>query len=68
MGDAAHGRDPATERKEKSLARKRKAARDALTLATLIDDWEALHLKSKRPSYAIDATRAIRRLCGFLIS
>ena len=29
MGDAAHGRDPATERKENALAKKRKASRRA---------------------------------------
>jgi hypothetical protein len=62
MGQAADGKDPASERKEKALAKKRKAARDALTLDTLIDDWAALDLKSndRRPRYIREATRALR--------
>jgi integrase len=53
----------ATPRRSARKTRWRRNARprDALTLAALVNDWEALHLKSKRPSYAIDATRAIRR-------
>jgi integrase len=60
MGDVAKGRDPATERKEKALAAKRKKAHDALTVGKLVGDWEALHLVNKRPRYAFEATRAIR--------
>ena len=61
LGDVAHGRDPFTERKEKALQAKRKAAHDAFTLNALVDDWEGLHLKIKqRPSYAARATRTIR--------
>jgi hypothetical protein len=33
LGEAAQGRDPASERKEAQVARKRRAARDALTVA-----------------------------------
>ena len=39
LGDVAHGRDPFTERKEKALQAKRKAAHDAFTLNALVDDW-----------------------------
>ena len=39
LGDVAHGRDPFTERKEKALQAKRKAAHDAFTLDALVDDW-----------------------------
>ena len=60
MGDVAKGRDPATERKEKALAAKRKKAHDALTVGKLVGDWEALHLVNKRPRYAFEAPRAIR--------
>ena len=61
LGDVAHGRDPFTERKERALQAKRKAAHDAFTLNALVDDWEELHLKIKqRPSYAARATRTIR--------
>ena len=42
LGDVAHGRDPFTERKEKALQAKRKAAHDAFTLNALVDDWEEL--------------------------
>jgi integrase len=64
MGDAAHGKDPARERKEKAVAAKRKAAHNALTLDKLVSDWAALHLKGKRPRYAHEATRATRRIFG----
>jgi integrase len=56
MGDVAHGRDPAGDRKAKA----RKAAPDADTLAVLLDRWAKLHLKSKRTSYAAETQRAIR--------
>jgi hypothetical protein len=54
MGDVARGIDPAAERK-------RKAAGEALTLATLLTDWQALHLASKRPRYVAEAVRALRK-------
>jgi integrase len=53
MGDVARGVDPATERKKAK-------AHEALTLAALLSDWQALHLASKRPSYAAEAVRALR--------
>ena len=65
MGRAAQGYDEASERKAKALEAKRKkleAKRDAVTLAALIEQWEALHLKSKRPNYATAATATLRRV------
>ena len=53
MGDVAKGIDPAAERKNAK-------AREALTLAALLSDWQALHLASKRPRYAAEAVRAVR--------
>ena len=53
MGDVAKGHDPASERK-------RKAARDALTLDALIEQWETLGLAGKRERYVAEAGRAIR--------
>ena len=60
MGDAAKGRDPAGERKEAVHKRKRKAAHEALTLAALLEQWEALRLADKRERYAAEAVRAVR--------
>ena len=60
MGEKADGRDPATERKEKALEAKRKAAHEALTLAALIEQWAALRLAEKRARYAVEAVRALR--------
>jgi integrase len=57
MGDVAKGIDPAVDRK-------RKAAGEALTLRTLLSDWQALHLASKRPSYATETVRALRYAFG----
>jgi hypothetical protein len=53
MGDVAKGIDPAAERKKAK-------AHEALTLEALLSDWQALHLASKRPSYAAEAMRALR--------
>jgi integrase len=53
MGDVAKGIDPAAERKKAK-------AHEALTLSALLSDWQALHLASKRPSYAAEAVRALR--------
>jgi integrase len=53
MGDVARGIDPAAERKKAK-------AHEALTLAALLSDWQALHLSSKRPRYAAEAVRALR--------
>jgi Arm DNA-binding domain len=60
MGDVAKGIDPAAERKKVITEARRKAAHKALTLSALFSDWQALHLASKRPSYAAEAVRALR--------
>ncbi|MGC2222138.1 MAG: integrase arm-type DNA-binding domain-containing protein [Methylocella sp.] len=60
MGDVAKGIDPAVERKNAIVEARRKAAHEALTLSALLSDWQALHLASKRPSYAAEAIRALR--------
>ena len=57
MGAVAHGRNPAAERKAAALD----AKREALTLATMIDQWEKLHLAGKRPNYSVAAASALRR-------
>jgi integrase len=54
MGDVAR----AAERKRAaSEARTR-----SFTLAALIDDWRVLHLATRRPRYAVDAVRTLRRV------
>ncbi len=60
MGDVAKGIDPAAERKKATAEARRQAAHEALTLSALLSDWQALHLASKRPSYAAEAVRALR--------
>jgi integrase len=57
MGDVAKGIDPAAERKKAK-------AHEALTLAALLSDWQALHLASKRPRYAAETVRALRYAFG----
>jgi integrase len=60
MGDVAKGVDPAAERKRAAAEARVKAAHDALTLEALLQDWSALHLAGKRPSYAAETVRALR--------
>ena len=58
MGDVARGINvAATRKKAASEARKR-----SFTLAALIDDWRVLHLANRRPHYAADAVRTLRRV------
>jgi integrase len=59
MGDVAKGRNPAVLRKEAVAAERAKRARNRLTLRVLIDDWNRLHLATRRPSYAAEAVRAL---------
>jgi integrase len=59
MGDVAKGRNPAADRKAAVAAERAKRARNRLTLRLLIDDWNRLHLVSRRPSYAAEAVRAL---------
>jgi hypothetical protein len=58
LGEVAHGRDPAKERKDRA-----RVARSAPTLGVVVDDWEAIHLKDRRESYRMEATRTVRGLC-----
>jgi integrase len=64
MGDVAKGVDPAAERKRAAAEARVKAAHDALTLDALLQDWSALHLGGKRPSYAAETVRALRYAFG----
>ena len=57
VGAVAAGKDPASERKAAAL----EAKRETLTLAALIEQWEALHLAGKRPNYSAAAASALRR-------
>jgi integrase len=59
MGDVAKGRNPAVLRKEAVAAERARRTRNRLTLRVLIDDWNRLHLASRRPSYAAEAVRAL---------
>jgi integrase len=59
MGDVAKGRNPAADRKVAAAAERARRTRDRLTLRVLIDDWNRLHLASRRPSYAAEAVRAM---------
>jgi integrase len=63
LGAVAQDRDPFAERQEQ----RRKQARDAYTLGTLIDDWADLHLGTRRAKYAEDAPRAVRRVFKTLL-
>ncbi len=67
LGKIAAGGDPAAERAARAAeaaARKAEAARveteAAFTLDALLTDWAALHLSTRRPRYAAEATRALR--------
>jgi integrase len=59
MGDVAKGRNPAAERKDAAAAERARRTRNRLTLRVLIDDWNRLHLAGQRPSYAVEAVRAL---------
>jgi integrase len=61
MGDVAKGRNPAAERKEAAAAEWAKRVRGRLTLTVLFQDWARLHLIHRRPRYAAEAVRALRR-------
>jgi integrase len=59
MGDVAKGRNPAAERKDAATAERARRVRNRLTLRVLIEDWNRLHLASRRPRYAAEAMRAL---------
>ena len=60
LGDLAKGIDPRAVRAAQREAAERDKAERALTLASLVEDWAALHLSHKRPRYAAEAVRAIK--------
>ena len=60
LAAVAEGRDLRAERAERRAQAEAEKAERALTLASLIDTWADLHLKSRRPGYAGEAVRALR--------
>jgi hypothetical protein len=67
LGRLAAGFDPKAERAaraaedaQRRLEAARVKANAAFTLEALIGEWESLHLASRRPRYAAEATRALR--------
>jgi integrase len=67
LGAVAKGIDPKTERLRRRAEAERERAETALTFEALVEEWRALHLARRRPRYATEAERAIRRgLSGLL--
>ncbi|MDQ1081473.1 site-specific integrase [Pseudoroseomonas cervicalis] len=67
FGKVAAGGDPAAERAARAADHAKRKAEAALTateaaftLDLLIEDWETLHLATRRASYRAEATRALR--------
>jgi integrase len=60
LGDVARGIDPVQERNRKRAVADAEKAEQALTLDGLIEQWARLHLSTRRPRYAAEATRALR--------
>lgn len=60
LGAVASGVNPRAERLRIKTEAERARAEAALTFDSLISDWAALHLSSRRPRYAAEAQRAIR--------
>ena len=61
LGAVAKGIDPKAERLHKRAEAERERAETALTFDALIEDWQNLHLAHRRPRYAAEAARALRR-------
>jgi integrase len=59
-GELAGDKDPAAEKRQARLDAKEKA--EAQTLESLIEDWEKLHLKNRRPNYRTAATSTLKRV------
>jgi integrase len=67
LGAVAKGIDPKAERLRRRADAERERAETALTFEVLIEEWKSLHLAHRRPRYAAEAERAIRRgLSGLL--
>lgn len=61
LGLVAKGLNPKLERLQERAEAEHTRAVFSLTLDALIDEWKALHLAHRRPRYAREATRAIRK-------
>ena len=61
LGRVAQGADPASERKATAMAAKATERRERVTIAALVGDWERLHLANLRPSYRVEAPRALAK-------
>jgi len=64
LGRVAQGADPAGERKAAAAAAKATERRERVTIAALVGDWDRLHLANLRPSYRIEAPRALAKALG----
>ncbi len=60
LGDVAKGIDPRAVRLAQREAAEQAKAEARLTLDALVDDWNTLHLASRRPRYRAEAVRAIK--------
>jgi integrase len=61
LGAVAKGTDPKAERLRRRADAERERAETALTFDALLQEWRVLHLAHRRPRYAAEAERAIRR-------
>lgn len=61
LGAVAKGINPRAERERQRREAERERAETVLTFDALIEEWKALHLAHRRPRYAAEAERAIRR-------
>jgi integrase len=61
LGSVAKGIDPKAERLRRRAEAERERAEATLTFNALVEEWKALHLGRRRPRYAAEAERAIRR-------
>lgn len=67
-GDVARGINPKAERAKIRAEADRIRSENALTFDALLTDWATLHLASRRPRYASEATRAVRFLFAGLLN
>jgi integrase len=61
LGEVAKGVDAKAERMRRRVEAERDRAEAALTFEALMEEWAVLHLAHRRPRYAAEAVRAIRR-------
>lgn len=60
LGEVAKGIDPRAVRLQQRKAHAATKAEEALTFEKLIDDWASIRLSERRPSYAVEAVRALK--------